>query len=548
MGDLEPGMGRSSRTARTGYARALLTGVGLPLGTLLVLVSLGRLHPVHLLGGQSDLHGAVKGLLLTWQSLVLVRGGRLLVAVAVAGVLAVLAEVVEARWGRPLRRVLAGVGVLAILAVWRPPVTLAGWALTGAWMLPWALNVGLSGVSLGTLGIPGVPLVLPLVALRAGGTDTSRVAAGRWGALGRTLATMVLGAVLAGVGLAGDVRSQFSAYEAELLGPWPTPRDPRVTVMAATPKGVKSDFHDLDLVDDGAGGVRAVVVAEGQRALLAFSRDAVAARTELPPWWGPMEGLVMDSESAGDTTWTLDGPHSVVARRRGDTGWEPVGRSAPLPGYVHHAYTQHVPSLRTLFLFSIGLAHQGEPGWVMSLPDDTLAPVRSHPLRTADGRQLGGIRDVTWVPPLQRFVLSPDMGEGLWTWDPTRGVAEPWLAVATRNGRPSWSEGAGRLLLPAPERFSLGMVEPGSQTLREFPTQPGVRAAAIDSRRGLVVTASVLTGTLLVQRLEDAVPVAVVTGLMPMVRVLQLDEARGEAWLTTWTQVVRVRYAEPVGA
>jgi hypothetical protein len=139
------------------------------------------------------------------------------------------------------------------------------------------------------------------------------------------------------------------------------------------------------------------------------------------------------------------------------------------------------------------------------------------------------------------------MGEGLWIWDPARDVAEPWLAVATRNGRPSWSEGAGRLLLPAPERFALGMVDPRTRALTSFPTQPGVRAAAIDSRRGLVVTASVLTGSLLVQRLSDAVPVAVIPGLMPMVRVLALDEARGEAWLTTWTQVVRVRYAEPVG-
>ncbi len=544
-------MRRIHRSPRAELARSLVTGAALPLAMLLLLVGLGRLHPVQLLGGQADLHGAVKGLLLTWQSLVLVRGGRLVVALALAGGLAAWADRAAVR-SPHVRRTVAVVGVLVLLAVWRPPGDAAGWVLTAAFLLPWALNVGLAALPPGLLALPGVPLLGPLPVMRAwrdavpgaSGTDLPR---------SRALLTAVLGAGLSGVGLVGDVRGQFAAYEAELLGPWPTPQDPRVTVLATTPPGVKSDFHDLDLVDDGRGGVRAVVVAEGQRALLAFSHDAVAARAELPPWWGPMEGLVMDAESDGETTWTLDGPNAVVARRfsppvgAGDTGWQEIGRSAPLPGYVHHAYTQHVAALRTLFLFSIGLAHQGEPGWVMSLPDDTLAPVRTRPLRTATGTPLGGIRDVTWVPPLARFVLSPDMGEGLWTWDPRRGVADPWLAVATRNGRPSWSEGIDRLLLPAPERFSLGMVDPRTLTVRTFPTQPGVRAAAVDARRGLVVTASVLTGTLLVQRLDDAMPVAAVPGLMPMVRVLQLDEARGEAWLTTWTQVVRVRYAEPVG-
>ncbi len=503
----------------------------------------GWMHPdaLSLLSGQETRHGAVKRLLLVWQSVVLHRGARTLAVLGLAGIVGLRV----ARPGPTVRPWAAGAWAMLGLAgaawAWRPPEV--GWDLlvpVGLWaaaVMPWAMPSR-------AVGIPGVPWILPGATLRACVARPARAAR----------AQAVLGVVLVAASLAW--LGAGPAYEAEVVQQWDDSRvDSDVIVVARSAPGRPRGFHDLDLKPGPDGTMRAVVLAESPGELLELPTGATTA---LPSPWGPMAGLVMDSETDPRTgiTWALDGPDRLVARRSVPGGalrgggppapeavWETVAVSPPLPRYVHHAYTVHVPERREVFLFGIGLAHEREPGWVMSFPEDTLAPVRMIPLRTRDGVALGLMRDVVWVPPMRRFVLSPDMGERLWTWDPETGDAAPWLTMPTRNGKPTWSEELGRLLLPSPDQVVLWMVDPVTGARRAFPTQPGVRSAAVDVARDRVATVSVLTCALLVQRLSDAMPVAFHAGLRPMARLVQLDRARGEAWAVTWGSVYRVPYA-----
>ncbi len=531
-----PDGGEPSGTGRSGSVRAarwaLRVGL-LPVVAVLAACVVGRLDPRVLVGAQADLHGAVKAVLLVWQVVALLRLPRLLGMAVLAVAWTFLLPRVRSTVARAG---LVLVGIVGLLLVWRAPGV--PWALALALLPPMANLVSWTPPTW-LFALPGMPLVLPVPAWRACSVTAPRP----WV---RTAALLVVAPLQVVLAPFLDARARFGLYEAELLEPWPEDRpDARVERVASSPAGLHSDFHDLDLVRAADGSLRAVVTAESQKRLLSLPDGATSP---LPDWWGPMEGLVMDAETdpATGVTWTLDGPHHVVARRWTREGWQTVRRSAKLPRYVHHAYTVRVtdaPQVSGLYLFGIGLSHQLEGSWVMRLSED-LARVEQVELREAGGRPLRGIRDVVWVPPLERFVLVPDMGEQLWTWRPGEDRVMPWLAVATRNGKPTWSAAMGRLLLPAPERATLWIIDPVGQTVRDFRTQPGVRAAAIDARRGRVWTASVLTGAVMVQRLQDGAILDTYAGQMPMFRAMAVDEETGAAWIVGWREVWRVGSAE----
>jgi hypothetical protein len=86
---------------------------------------------------------------------------------------------------------------------------------------------------------------------------------------------------------------------------------------------------------------------------------------------------------------------------------------------------------------------------------------------------------------------------------------------------------------------------PSGAVTGAFSVDRGVRTVAVDADRGLLLSASVLTGRVRVDRLEDNVMVDHFDGLMPMVRELALDTAAGQAYLTTWGAVYRLPYAAP---
>jgi len=171
-------------------------------------------------------------------------------------------------------------------------------------------------------------------------------------------------------------------------------------------------------------------------------------------------------------------------------------------------------------------------------------PLERLKLERADGSWFPTPRDAAWVPPLGRLVLTPNFGEWLALADPATGLVEPWLELYSANAKPLWVPGLERLLLARPDAASIAVIEPISGTVeRSIPTQRGVRALAVDHDRGLLVTGSVLTGRVEVQRLEDGEVLDSFGTLMPMIREIALDTERGEAIVATWTVLYRLPYA-----
>ncbi len=460
---------------------------------------------------------------------------------------------------RPSRWWAAGIaGIAALLG----PISVDGWliaglGLAGIGLLPWRLRGAAAWA-------PGVWLALPLPLIRGGAGEDP--AARGWTA---GLAGLAGGGLLAGlvtVIFLLNVVSRFEEYEKVLLQPWPADRlGAGVVQVAQTPPGLKSDFHDIDLVrGQGAGpmaGDRIIGVAESQRLLLSWDAELPGAppmTAPMPPWWGVNEGLVMDSASAAlpagagvgageRRTWTVGGPSEVIAWVQTGEGWRKAGRSGRLPEMIHHVYTEAVPERHALYLFAVGARSPHDPARSIRLDLETLEVQRSVRYTDAAGAPIPTTRDVLWIPTIQRFLLVPDMGEQLYLVDPDEPVATPWIRHSALNGRPVWVPGLERVLLPLPERMEIWLIDPQTGAIRAIPTQPGVRTADIDAGRGLLLTASVLTGQVLVQRLEDGAVVGRFGTVMPMVRELLVDAARGRAWLSCWTGVYTVAYAVAYG-
>ena len=474
-------------------------------------------------------HGTVKMALLGWQSMML-REWQLLAFVAVSVVGGAGVALLRGA-PRALGVAIVGVAMLGLLrplTAWTIPVALLWLAVATmpAAARPWRLAAW----------IPGVELLFPVpvgVALGA-----SRVTMAGLGAF----AGLTVGATW----VVADTYASFWAYEKRVFAPWPDSLvDPRVTTLMRAPAGTKSDFHDVDIVGD-----RVVVVLESSAKLLNVPRAGAVAEVGLPPQWGELFGLVMDSETdpATGLTYHLAGPHTFVAHRWDGGGWTQVAQSAPLADHLHHMYVHLLVDRpeRTLVAFSVGTKNPHEDNLMIELDTPSLQAPRVHRLRLADGSGVPTIRDFAWVPPLGRFVLAPDFGDRLYLATPGSDLVEPWMEMPTLNGRISWVPELGRLVVPVPNRPELWFVDPARGVIdRRLPTQPGVRTVGVDVRRGLFVTASVLTGRVLVQRLDDGRVVDRFGTLMPMSRNIVLDLDRGEAVLSTWTALYRIPYAAP---
>ena len=260
----------------------------------------------------------------------------------------------------------------------------------------------------------------------------------------------------------------------------------------------------------------------------------------LAPQWGPSNGLTMDSETVGARTYFLAGPQSVEALDWSG-GWSKGATSPPIAGELHHVYLAHVPERSSIFVLTVGTQNMAHVPTLLELPLD-LSMLRHATLHLPDGARPPTVRDFAWVPTSKRFVLAPDFGDRLYVLDPDSGLVTPWIEVPALDGRVVWVPGLERILLPLPNRPEIWLIDPKTGGVERIPTQPGVRTAAIDVERRLLLTASLLTGQVLVQRLDGSIVDHFGT-LMPMVRNLVLDTARGEAWLSTWTALYRIPYA-----
>jgi hypothetical protein len=107
-----------------------------------------------------------------------------------------------------------------------------------------------------------------------------------------------------------------------------------------------------------------------------------------------------------------------------------------------------------------------------------------------------------------------------------------------------WNATLERLFIAMPNQFSVVVANPATGEIeRTIPTQPGVRPLAVDAERGLLVTASVATGMVLVQRLDTGAYVDSFRTVMPMVREMTLMQEEGIVILSTWTQLYAIPYA-----
>jgi len=160
-----------------------------------------------------------------------------------------------------------------------------------------------------------------------------------------------------------------------------------------------------------------------------------------------------------------------------------------------------------------------------------------------NGHQIPMPRDALWVPSLEKLILAPDFGSHLYLTDINTGDSTPWLAIPTMNGKMIWLPKSGHIMLALPNRFETWRIDPiTKEIVNKISTQPGVRTLAVDEDRGLLVTASVLTGQIWIQNLEDGSLLKSLGTVMPMVRQLKLEKDRGIGVLTTWVDVYRFSY------
>lgn len=504
----------------------------LPLLTALLLLGLflAREPLKAQLLGVENVHGAVKGIVEGWHALLLRLGH---VPWLLAGV------------------TLGGIGALR----------LGGWARLGAALL----------VALGTFtwhGWPPAALAPPLLVLLNLGPMWS-TAWSRWKHLPGIellLPVPVAASVFPGrswlwpLGLwpglllfvLVDAFGGARHYEAEVAD-WPDRTlEGGVTVLDRAAPGVRCDFHDIDLVTAPDGSTRAVIVAETALQLRSYpitgpGAGAPPVPLALPPWWGPAEGLVMDSETdpSTNTTWFLEGPRHVAAVRWVAGAWQRVGRSAGLPSPLTHTYMRWIPERSQLVIVTVNARSPGAHPFVTTLSTPDLGRVDAWPAALEDGTPLPTAREIAWVPTLGQLAVAPDFGDRLYLLDLDRRVARPWVQLPAMDGKMEWIPSLGRLAVALPDRPELWLVDPrASRVDRRIPTQPGVRAVAVDAERGLLLTASVITGEVWVQDLADGALRARHGRFMPMVRELRVDVGSGTALLGTWTRLYRFPYIE----
>lgn len=388
--------------------------------------------------------------------------------------------------------------------------------------------------------LPGPGLLVPGAALAA------------FGPTGAKLAFVTVFPWALGWSALVDVATHPRIYAPGAADPaaWPAHLlDPRVTELDRAPPGVACEFHDIDLVEAPDTSEWAVVVAEGSGRLIAYPRGAgERAEVRVAKNWGPMVGVVLDSEldPRSGEVWHLNGAKQLSRRRLGARGWgAATDHRLSLP--EDHAFTFMLPE--HIALVHVNASTDDRASWLTLIERAPPHHTRRLPLQSSEGQPLRSPRHVVALPTLDRLAMTSDFSDGLWIVDPRRGEAERRIEVPVSNGSPLWSPALDRLLLPDPNSGLVRLLDVRSGAVTgAFSVDRGVRTVAYDAGRGRLLSASVLTGRVRVDRItedQNNVMIDHFDGVMPMVRELALDEARGEAWLTTWGAVYRFPYAAP---
>ena len=483
----------------------------------------------------SNPHGAFKVLIECWGLLLLqlyVLPQTLLVA-GVAG--AVLALLRGRLW-------LIAAGVISVLALSFFPmhqlvaVVPALVLFLLAFLPPWLVN-RYKRVYRGALWIPGTEFWLSLAAYQL-------LVRQRWRGVRALLA------LPAALGIAGACwfASSLMEFENQKHVPefvdWPDNRvDSRVLTLERAPNGVVGEYHEIQVAGDYA-----YITAEGTGRLIAAPvAGGELVTVSIPPRHVPNGGIgsvSLYTEPDG-TSWIMTDFSTLSGLRVEDGRWIRT-KDIYLPGRTNFPYLRWAADTERLFLVDVD-AMSASPGQVMSTSLDGSSVARQCMLANPDGSRFGAPRDAVWVPTISRLVAAPDYDEWLYAVDPDTCIAEPWLETDSFNGRVVWVPEWERLIVAKPNESVVLVVDPVTASVeREIQTQRGVRVVAVDAQRDLLVTASVLTGNVLVQRAEDGKVIDRFGRVMPMVRYLALDPASGQAFLSTWTVLYQIPYLSSV--
>lgn len=504
-------------------AVSLAIRVALPAAALALAPNLVGDAGARALGMLPDPHGALKWGLESSQGLLLRQREIPAVMLLSAAAVVTLSALPTRWWGPGVLVVTLGALAAPRMATWPLLVLLALLIVNG---LPAS---ALADRKVRRLAfVPGSLLLAPAIVASALG-------------LRPLLRRVLLGGAGAALGFGWVWADCLASYDAVRAGleAWPAALlDPRITVMAQSPAGVRADWHSVQIVGD-----HAIVVGETRPRLLAFPLDGgPPIERPLGPRWGSERAAALDTETDAATglTWVLGGPRTLLELRWKDGRWEDV-RAVPLPAGVGYAYLVRTDADRLLIA---GIQASGDNhAQVMSVQLPDLSDLRG----SAFGRDgLRSPRQVAWIPTLDRLAMAPEFGEGLHLADVATGETALWIRTPTIDGKMVWIPGLERLLVALPNRLEMWVVDPATGEVDwTIPTQPGVRSLAVDEARGLVVSASVLTGRILVQDLRTGAVRASLGTVMPMVRELALAKDRGVAVLTTWAAVYRFPYADP---
>lgn len=480
-------------------------------------------------------HGLVKFVLESSQGLLLKQRGLMagLPVALLAGLLPRPAAGGPMRWIGGLTALLSLV-LSSRFGYWPALFALPLMVLAGGASEPWAARARWLAF------VPGAPLLLPAPVSAALGLGVGPA---------RLLAALACAAVfslsawaecLAGY---GAVRAGLERWPDALL-------DPRLRVLAHSPPGVRADWHGVQIVGD-----HAIVVGEDRPRLLAFPLDPGRPVVEhsLGPRWGRVRAAPLDADTDPSTglTWVISGEQTMSELRWTGEAFVPV-RRIDLPSPIDYAYVRRWAD-RLMFV-SVQTAGPS-PRTVVEGRLPALDDLRAVQLRrSGPGEPLPMPREAVYVPELDRLALAPDFGERLFLADLATGLATPWIETPTLDGKMIYQSDLKRVVLALPNRFELWFIDPVAGAVDwSVPTQPGVRAVAVDARRGLLVTASVLTGQIWVQDLRSGAVCDRFGTVMPMARELALSPERGEAVLTTWVAVYQLDYTcgrplPPLGA
>lgn len=333
-----------------------------------------------------------------------------------------------------------------------------------------------------------------------------------------------------------DRVSHYDAVRKDLES-WPTEMlDERIQQLAISPPGVRADWHGLRIIGDTA-----IVSCERNPRVSAMSLvDGEIRDFKLKPRWGADFAGPLEAEVNPLTghVWTVDGGDTLLELKWNEGEWTELRRQA-LPVSLSFSY---ITKRQDELLLTTVQASQHGPRRVLKVPLPELTPIRN--IRLHNGSIPAPMpREALWVPTINRLVIAPDFGTQLFEVDLSTGQTSPWLDVPTLNGKMIWDSRSERIVLAVPNRFEIWVIDPKGPTIeRRLPSQLGVRALAMDTERGLIVSASVLTGQIWVQDILTGRVHLKLGTVYPMVRELALSESLGVGVLTTWNAVYRFDY------